>query len=119
MRVAKAQSALPLPVRRALKKLGADISVARRRRGIGTELLSERAFINRKSLARVERGDAGVSMGIYASVLFALGMAERLGDLADIADDPLGRSLAEEQLPKRIRRAALVADASPGDGDGD
>jgi hypothetical protein len=42
-------------------------------------------------------------MGIYASVLFALGMVERLGDLADIAHDPVGRALAEERLPKRIR----------------
>jgi hypothetical protein len=114
MRVSKSQSALPLPVRKALAKLGADISVARRRRGIGAALLSERAFVNRKSLARVERGDAGVSMGIYASVLFALGMAERLGDLADIAHDPLGRVLAEEQLPKRIRGRGLVADGGLG-----
>jgi hypothetical protein len=120
MRVTKAQTALPLPVRRALTKLGNDISVARRRRGIGTELLSERAFINRKSLARVEKGDPGVSMGIYASVLFALGMSERLGDIADIAHDPLGRELAEEQLPKRIRgRATLVPDAGLGGSDGD
>jgi transcriptional regulator with XRE-family HTH domain len=103
MRVSKAQLALPLPVRRALKKLGADISAARRRRGVTVALLSERAFINRKSLARVENGDAGVSIGIYVSVLFALGMVERLGDLADIAHDPVGRALAEEQLPKRIR----------------
>lgn len=115
MRVSKAQAALPLPVRRALKKLGADISIARRRRGITVALLSERAFINRKSLARVERGDAGVSMGVYASVLFALGMADRLGDLADPAHDPLGRTLAEEQLPKRVRmRATLVQDTGRG-----
>jgi len=115
MRVSKSQAALPLAARRALKKLGADISVARRRRGINVALLSERAFINRKSLARVERGDAGVSMGIYASVLFALGLVDRLGDLADVAHDPLGRTLAEEQLPKRIRmRRALVQGAGRG-----
>jgi hypothetical protein len=119
MRVSKSQAALPLPVRRALRKLGADISAARRRRAIASALLSERAFINRKSLARVERGDPGVSMGIYASVLFALGMAERLGDIADIAHDPLGRTLADEQLPKRIRRSPLVANVGPGGGDGD
>ena len=116
MRVSKSQAALPLPVRKALRKLGADISAARRRRAISSELLSERAFINRKSLARVEKGDAGVSMGIYASVLFALGLSERLGDLADIAHDPLGRTLAEEQLPKRIRaRGSLMSGGSHGE----
>jgi len=116
MRISKSQAALPLPVRKALKKLGADISVARRRRGITVALLSERAFINRKSLARVEKGDAGVSLGIYASVLFALGLVDRLGDVADAGHDPLGRTLAEEQLPKRIRSSGtLVSGGSRGD----
>ena len=103
MRVSKAQTALPLPVKRALKKLGSDISIARRRRKITTTLMAQRAFIDRRSLARVENGDPGVSLGIYASVLFVLGMSDQLADLADISHDPLGRRLAEEQLPKRVR----------------
>ena len=65
-------------------------------------LLAERAFISRNTLTRVEKGDPGVSMGIYASVLFVLGMENRLGDLADGASDPLGLSLEEERLPRRI-----------------
>ena len=103
MRVSKATNALPLAVRRALKKLGADISAGRRRRGLTAKLVAQRAFINPKSLIRVERGDPGVSIGIYATVLFVLGMSDRLADLADISHDPLGRALAEEQLPKRVR----------------
>lgn len=106
MRVSKAQSALPIPVRRALRKLGADVSVARKRRGITSALLASRAFVNRKSLARVERGDPGVSMGIYASVLFALGLADRLGTLLDT--DHVGQALADDLLPKRVRPAASV-----------
>ena len=47
--------------------------------------MAERAFISRSTLVRVEKGDPGVSLGIYASVLFVLGMADRLGDLADVA----------------------------------
>lgn len=42
-------------------------------------------------------------MGNTATVLFVLGMADRLGDLADIKNDEHGLALAEEQLPKRIR----------------
>ena len=115
MRVSKATSALPLPVRRALKKLGADISAARRRRGITAKLTAKRAFINPKSLTRVERGDAGVSIGVYATVLFTLGMSDRLADLADISHDPLGRALADEQLPKRVRvRQPLVEEDQHG-----
>lgn len=67
------------------------------------EIMAERAFISRKTLARVERGDSGVSIGIYATVLFALGMLDRLGDLVDSRSDQLGRVLQDERLPKRVR----------------
>ena len=66
--------------------------------------MAERAFIARGTLARVEKGDPGVSLGVYASVLFVLGMADRLADIADIANDEVGRRLDEEILPTRIRR---------------
>lgn len=63
----------------------------------------ERASISRTTLVKLEGGDPGVSIGITATVLFVLGMAERVGDLADIRNDEQGLALAEEQLPKRIR----------------
>jgi hypothetical protein len=112
MRVSKAQTALPLPVKRALKKLGADISVARRRRKITTTLMAQRAFIDRRSLARVEKGDPGVSMAIYATVLFVLGMIDRLADFAGPANDPVGQLLANERLPARVyQRRQLATEA--------
>jgi hypothetical protein len=111
MRISKAQTALPLPVKRALRRLGADISIARRRRRITTTLMAQRAFIDRRSLARVERGDPGVSMAIYATVLFVLGMADRLGELASPGNDPVGQMLAEEQLPRRIYQPRGAASA--------
>ncbi|MGH7014606.1 MAG: XRE family transcriptional regulator [Stellaceae bacterium] len=66
--------------------------------------MAERAFITRMTLRRVERGDAAVSLGIYAVVLFILGMTERLADLADVRFDELGLQLDEEKLPQRIRQ---------------
>jgi len=99
----KKNAMLPLPVKRALRKLGQDIRDARRRRRITTAILAERASISRPTLSRVEKGDAGVSMGIYARVLFALGMAERLGELADVTSDEVGLALEEERLPQRVR----------------
>ena len=105
MKSSRSQQALPLGVRRSLRKLGLDLSAARRRRRLSMALLAERAFISRNTLTRVEKGDPGVSMGIYATVLFVLGMENRLGDLADAASDPVGLSLEEERLPRRIRVA--------------
>lgn len=42
-------------------------------------------------------------MSLYASVLFVLGMSNRLADLADVRHDEAGLALEEEYLPKRIR----------------
>ncbi len=96
---------LPLPVARLLRKLGRDIRDARLRRRIPTAILAERASISRTTLLKVEKGSPGVSIGIFATVLFVLGMADRLGELADIRHDETGLALEDEQLPKRIRRS--------------
>jgi len=93
---------LPLTVTRSLRKLGDDIRNARRRRRISTKLMAERAGISRPTLRKVEEGDPAVSLGIYASVLFVLGMSDRLEELADVTKDPVGRELEEEDLPERI-----------------
>lgn len=93
---------LPLPVQRALKKLGRDIRDARRRRRIQTAVMADRVQVSRPTLRRLENGDAAVGIGSYATTLYVLGMVERLGDLADIAHDPVGKRLASEDLPDRI-----------------
>lgn len=53
----------PLPVKRALVKLGQDLCNARKRRRIPTELAAERAGISRATLGKIEKGDEGVSLG--------------------------------------------------------
>jgi hypothetical protein len=94
---------VPLPVIRALRKLGQDIRDARRRRRIPVAILAERASIGRMTLNRIEKGDPGASLGNYATVLFALGMVGRLADVADVRYDAVGLELEEEHLPQRIR----------------
>ena len=94
---------MPLPVKRALSKLGADIKSARLRRRITTTLMAERAFIARSTLQKVEQGDPGVSLGVYATVLFILGLNERIADLADVGSDSVGLQLEEARLPQRVR----------------
>src|SRR5271157_3327151 len=96
---------LPIPVTRALRKLGHDIKDARRRRRIPLAIAAQRASISKPTLIRVERGDPRVSIGSYATVLFVMGMADRLSDLVDSKNDPVGLQLEEENLPKRIRGA--------------
>jgi transcriptional regulator with XRE-family HTH domain len=98
-------SGLPIPVRRALRKLGHDIRDARKRRRIPVAILAERASVSRTTLHKVEKGEPGVSMGTYATVLFVLGLTERIVDLADPRNDAIGLALADERLPRRIRRS--------------
>lgn len=81
---------------KVLLTLGENIKLARKRRQLTQKLISERTGISPITLRRIERGDAGVSIGHYLSVLAALHLAE---DLAKVAqDDELGRKLQDAQL---------------------
>jgi transcriptional regulator with XRE-family HTH domain len=90
-------------VRRALRKLGTDIHDARRRRGLPMGVVAARAFTSRSTLQRIEAGDPSVGIGIYAAVLQALQLIDRLAEVADISHDSVGQTLAAAALPKRVR----------------
>jgi transcriptional regulator with XRE-family HTH domain len=94
---------LPLPVMRALKKLGNDLALARRRRRFTQASMAERLQTSVATLRRLEKGDSRVSIGLVAQALFILGELEKLIDLLDTANDEIGLSLMNEQLPQRIR----------------
>jgi hypothetical protein len=104
MRTKKPPGMLPIPVTRALRKLGHDIRDARRRRRIPAEIAAARASISRTTLVKIEKGEPGVGIGSYAIVLFVLGLTDRLADLADPRNDAVGLQLEEEHLPQRISR---------------
>lgn len=96
----------PIPSPRAdaeLVKLGADIAVARKRRRFTQQRLAEGAGVNVATIRRLERGDAGVSLGVLAMVLLTLGERGRLGDLLDVAKDDIGLVIAVNDLPQRVR----------------
>ena len=101
-------STLPVAARKALAKLGADITVTRKKRRISTVSMAERAFLSRSTLARIEKGDPTVSMGAYLSVLAILGLGTHLGQVADRTNDTLGLNLDEDRLPKRIRSGSQI-----------
>lgn len=106
MHIMKKRKTPLLPVvERVLHELGENIRLARLRRRLSAEQVSERAGISRNSLYGVEKGNPGVSMAIYAQVLMVLGLEK---DLLLIAkDDILGRKLQDagllvkERAPKR------------------
>lgn len=97
------QQFLPLPVKRALKKFGADIRIARLKRGFTVESMAQRIGIHRSTFSKMEKGDPMVSLGAYAAALFVLGFGTPLGNLIDQSNDDTGLLLDLEKLPKRIR----------------
>lgn len=99
----QATSTLPRAARQALVKLGEDIAVARKKRRISTVSMAERAFISRGTFYKVEKGDPSVSMGIYATVLFILGLVDGLGNVADRGVDTLGLDIDEDRLPQKVQ----------------
>jgi transcriptional regulator with XRE-family HTH domain len=90
-------------VQRTLRRLGADIKDARRRRSLPAGIIAERANTSRPTLQRIESGDPTVGIGIYAAVLQALGLLEGLGSLADPGKDELGLAISAAALPRRTR----------------
>ena len=97
------KSAVIMPdTRRILETMGEQIKLARLRKKLSVELVSESASISRSTLWAVEKGSPSVAMGIYAVVLHALnGMDE---DLLLIAkDDEYGRKLQDMGLKIRKR----------------
>jgi transcriptional regulator with XRE-family HTH domain len=101
-------SSLPLPATHALRKLGRDLAIARRKRRISTADMAARLFVSRDTLWRLERGDPGVSIGTLATAAFILQLHDRFANLAAPATDALALSLEEQRLPKRITRARRV-----------
>ena len=100
--MSKSTTKIPLILENILKTVGENIKLARLRRKITATLLSERAGISRVTLRKVESGEASVSIGIYANVLFCLGLEK---DLLTIAhDDPLGKRLQDAGLTHTKKR---------------
>ena len=93
------KAALPFPLAKQLRDLGERLQLARLRRRYSATTVAARAGITRMTLYKVEKGDPGVSVGTYASVLRVLGLPNDLDLLA--RDDVLGRKLQDLELPVR------------------
>ena len=90
-------------VSRSIQKLGSDIKSARLRRRLPMALVAERAGISTKTLASIEKGESGVSLGNVASVIYAMGIGTPFSEILDQKNDSFGLMLDEERLPKRAR----------------
>jgi hypothetical protein len=98
------RKALPTAMQKAISLLGRDIAIARTRRRIPQRLFAQRMMVSLDTLQRLEKGDPGVSLGVVASALWALGLGDRLKSLAAPDHDTVGTTEELARLPRRVRR---------------
>src|SRR5689334_17580391 len=80
-------ASLPPEVRKALQQLGENLALSRKRRRETQKAWAERLGVSIPTLIRLEKGDAAVAVGTYATALWLMGRAAALPDLADPALD--------------------------------
>jgi len=101
-------------VARLLQSFGENLKLARLRRKYSADSVAQRAGITRRTLSKVEQGDPGVALGVYARVMQALRLEDDLSHLA--VDDLLGRKLQDagiiplRRAPKKRSASAVGAD---------
>lgn len=78
---------LPAQAVKALRELGGHLAVARVRRGESLRGWAKRIGVSVRTVQRMEAGDPGVGMGVYAAALWLIGRADALPALADPALD--------------------------------
>lgn len=95
---------LPGPAQAALRRLGADLATARKRRKQSQREWAQRLSISVPTLIRMERGDASVSAGIYATAVWLIGRQEALAEVADPSQDLAALESDVSAARERYRR---------------
>lgn len=106
----RTQKTLPPEAATIIAQLGERIRIARKRRAITMEEMASRMFVTRKTLSRLENGDPGVSLAVFASALWVLGLEKQLYSVAAPEQDKVGLYREQQRLPKRVRHAEETND---------
>ena len=85
----------------ALRKLGGDLAVARKRRKHSLRDWAQRLDVSVPTLMRMEKGDPAVGMGVYATALWLI---KRHGALADAAEPSKDVVALESEVAQAAQR---------------
>jgi DNA-binding XRE family transcriptional regulator len=85
----------------ALARLGVNLRTARLRRAESESALASRLGVSRATIARLERGDGGVSLALAVEALLQYGFGDQLFTLADPDQDGVGKRLDALRRPSR------------------
>lgn len=99
-------ASLPAQVAAALVRLGADLRIARLRRGESLRSWALRMHVSVPTIQRMEEGDPKVGMSVYATAIWLAGKIKQMEMLAD-------PKLDEQALSIEIVRAEQRGKARP------
>lgn len=100
---------MPPAAEQALRSLGEDLAIARVRRRESQRAWAKRLGCSVPTLIRMERGDPGVGMGLYATALWLIGRVAALSELAAPGGD---RGALENEVRDALKRRAVRSNAS-------
>ena len=89
--------------RMAAEQIGSHLTTWRKLQGLTSEQVAERAGTSRGTLRRLENGETSVGLDVLLNVSRALGVLDRVVEAFDPYETDLGRTRADEALPKRVR----------------
>jgi transcriptional regulator with XRE-family HTH domain len=100
----EALATLPPVAADALRRLGENLAIARVRRKESQRVWAKRLGISVPTLIRMEQGEPGVSIGVYATALWLMGRVQELPELADPKHD---RGALELDVRRAVKRRAV------------
>ena len=100
----------PYEVEKALKQPGADLRTARLRRNITLVEVAERIGASREVVADAEHGKPSTSVAVYAALLWAYGMVDCFGAVADASADEEGLRLTSLRERRYARSPQALDD---------
>ena len=93
---------LPSSAQGSLKRLGESIRLARKRRVWTIADLAQKMGVSAPTVIALEKGQPTVSIGVFCSALWTLGLDHELVSLSSL-EDKKGIALMDKRLPKKVR----------------
>ncbi|MBP9829202.1 MAG: helix-turn-helix transcriptional regulator [Proteobacteria bacterium] len=94
----------PYAIEVTLKRLGANLRTARLRRNLTIDAVAQKIGTGPRAIANAEKGKVSAGIGIYAALLWALGLLKQLDDVADPVKDQEGLALSLHNERERARQ---------------
>lgn len=106
-----ALTSLPPEAAHSLAALGEHLALARVRRKESQRQWALRIGVSVPTLIRMERGDPSVSIGVYTTALWLLGLSGALGDIASPAKDlrALEADVRAASRTRAVRKQTSIA----------